>query len=119
MLRASAVCEAAGVPSATLVCEGFFTQASAVNRGLGLNLAVAKVPGHTGAQDKEELRRNILEVTVDDVIENLTRSGAETQEEGEPGDRDVVFRGSFDEVNRYFVRQQWGDGLPVVPPTRA
>ncbi len=118
MLRASAVCEEAGVPSASLVCEGFLTQATAVNRGLGFNLPVAKVPGHTGAQDKEELRRNILEVTVDEVIENLTRAGTETEEESEPGARDVVFSGSFDEVNRYFTRREWSDGLPIVPPTR-
>ena len=36
---------------------------------------------------------------------------------GEPGDRDIVFTGTFEEVNEYFLRNQWSDGLPVVPPT--
>ena len=40
------------------------------------------VPGHTGAQSKEELRRNILDVTMDDVVKNLTGEPA-----GERGKR--------------------------------
>ncbi len=119
MLRASAVCEEAGVPTASLVCEGFLGQASAVTRGLGLTLPVAKVPGHPGAQSRDELRRHILEVTTDAVVVNLTGRFAEADEESEPGARDVVCSGGFDEVNRYFIRNEWSDGLPIVPPTQA
>ncbi|MCC6533025.1 MAG: hypothetical protein IT531_10790 [Burkholderiales bacterium] len=119
MLRASAVCERAGIPSASLVCEGFLTQAAAVTRGLGFTLPVAKVPGHPGAQDKDELRRNVLELTVEDVIANLTRAQDAAEDETEPGAHDLVFTGDFDQVNRHFVRQEWSDGLPIVPPTRA
>ena len=39
-------------------------------------------------------------------------------EESEPGARDVVFKGGFDEVNRYFYEHEFSDGLPIVPPTR-
>jgi hypothetical protein len=35
----------------------------------------------------------------------------------EPGERDVVFAGTFEEVNEHFLRNLWSDGLPVVPPT--
>ena len=34
-----------------------------------------------------------------------------------PEDREIVFQGSFEEVNDFFHRNQWTDGLPVVPPT--
>ncbi|MSP98604.1 MAG: hypothetical protein EXR29_15575 [Betaproteobacteria bacterium] len=112
------MCEEAGVPSASLVCEGFLSQAAAVNIGLGLKLPVALVPGHPGAQSKEELRRNVLEVTVDAVIDNLTRESAAAVEEREPGVRDIVFRGGFAEVNQCFIDNAWSDGLPIVPPTR-
>ena len=118
MLRASAVCEEAGVPSASLVCEGFLNQAVAVTQGLGLNLPVATVPGHPGAQSKEELKRNILDVTVDGVVANLTAVSAAPADESEPAEREIVFSGGFDEVNRFFIKQDWSDGLPVVPPTR-
>lgn len=29
----------------------------------------------------------------------------------------IAFRGSYEEVNRYFYRSGWTDGLPIVPPT--
>ncbi|MBI3067774.1 MAG: hypothetical protein HYY79_02495 [Betaproteobacteria bacterium] len=119
MLRASAACEAGGVPTSSLVCEGFLGQAAATSIGLGLpHLPVALVPGHVGAQSKEELGRNILGVTVERVIENLTRGPAAARESPEPGAREIIFRGDFKAVNRYFVEQELSDGLPIVPPTR-
>ena len=121
MLRASAVCEAAGIPSASLVCEGFVRQAAATSIGLGLpSMPVALVPGHPGAQSDEVLRDNVLKVTAADVIRNLTvDSGALAAGASEPGDRDIVFSGGFDEVNHYFYENEWSDGLPIVPPTLA
>ena len=41
------------------------------------NLPVALVPGHTGVQSNEELRRNILGVTLERVIDNLMRPPSE------------------------------------------
>ncbi|OGA39825.1 MAG: hypothetical protein A3G24_16245 [Betaproteobacteria bacterium RIFCSPLOWO2_12_FULL_62_13] len=119
MLRASAVCEKAGVPSSTLVCEGFLRQAAAASVGLGMpNIPVARVPGHTNVQTKEELRRNILDVTVNHVIENLTRVPAAATRQDEPSARDIVYEGGFDAVNQFFYENEWSDGLPIVPPTR-
>ncbi|HEX2825046.1 MAG TPA: UGSC family (seleno)protein [Burkholderiales bacterium] len=119
MLRASAAAEAAGVPSSTLVCEGFLGLAASTSVGLGLpNIPVAPVPGHTGVQSKDELRRNILDVTLDHVVKNLTGEMMEASEESEPGARDIVVRGSFDEVNQYFYEHELSDGLPIVPPTK-
>jgi len=73
VLRASAAAEQAGVPSASLVCEGFVGQAATTAAGLGMpNLPTAVVPGHVDVQSPEELHRNIAAVTVDAVIRNLT-----------------------------------------------
>jgi hypothetical protein len=119
VLRASAAAEEAGVPSSTLVCEGFLGLAESTSVGLGMpNISVAPVPGHTGVQSKEELRRNILNVTMDHVDRNLTGEVGEATEEEEPGPRDVIVGGTFDEVNRYFYENELSDGLPIVPPTR-
>jgi len=117
VLRASAVCEEAGIPSSSLVCEGFIGQAAATTIGLGMKLPVAFVPGHTGAQSAEVVRRNILEVTLQDVVNNLTGEQAGMTTDREPGARDVVCKGTFTEVNRVFVENEWSDGLPIVPPT--
>ena len=118
MLRASEVCERAGFPSSSLVCEGFLSQAAATSVGLGMpNLPVAMIPGHPGAQSLEELRANILSVTAEQVVENLLNQPAVQALPPEPGARDIVFSGTFEEVNAHFYEREWSDGLPIVPPT--
>ena len=82
------------------------------------NIPVALVPGHIGAQSDAEIRRNVLEVTTQQVIDNLTRAPATAGERAEPGPRDIVVKGGFREVNRYFYEHEFSDGLPIVPPTR-
>ena len=96
-------------------------QAATTSVGLGMpNLPLAMVPGHVDVQSAEELRANILRVTLERVINGLTAAPAATVQFGsEPGPRDVVFTGSFEEVNRLFYENEWSDGLPIVPPTLA
>jgi len=119
VLRASAVCEKAGIPSANLVCEGFRTLAFASARGLGLpNIPVATIPGHPGTQSAAELDDNIARVTTDAVIANLTRTPVDAADSSEPGEREIVCKGGFDAVNGYFYDHGLSDGLPIVPPTR-
>jgi hypothetical protein len=119
VVRASAVAEEAGVPSVSLTCEGFLGQAATTAAGLGLpGLPVALVPGHVDVQSAAELRRNVLEVTVDAVVRGLTETPADVVEVApEPGATDVVFEGTADEINRFFYENGWSDGLPIVPPT--
>jgi hypothetical protein len=119
VLRASAAGEAAGVPSSTLVCEGFMGLAAASSIGLGMpNLPVARVVGHPGVQSKEMLERNVLEVTLEHVIDNLLKAPKPAGTGGEPGPRDVIVKGGFQEINDYFYDHGLSDGLPIVPPTR-
>ena len=102
-----------------MVCDGFLGLAASTSVGLGVpNIAIATVPGHTGVQSKEELRGNILGVTMDEIVDNLTREPETATQETEPGAYDIVVKGGFEEVNRYFYEHALSDGLPVVPPTR-
>ena len=88
--------------------------------GLGLpNLPMAKVPGHVDTQTDNELRQNLISVTVREVIENLTAVPPAAVMVPEPGPRDVILEGSFEEINRFFYENDWSDGLPIVPPTRS
>ncbi|HUT51410.1 MAG TPA: UGSC family (seleno)protein [Alphaproteobacteria bacterium] len=119
MLRASAIVEKAGVPSVSLVCDGFLGQARALSGGLGIaGLPVARVVGHVDGQSAGELTDNLIKVTVDDVVRHLTSAPEAVGDAGEIAPADgIAARGSFDEINRVFLERQWSDGLPIVPPT--
>jgi hypothetical protein len=93
-------------------------QAAATSVGLGMpDLPVAMIVGHTGAQSTEEIHENVRNVTAAMVIDNLTRQPEETVLAIEPKSKDIVFSGSFEEVNEYFAERDWSGGLPIVPPT--
>jgi len=118
VLRASAVCEAAGFPTSSLTCEGFVRQAAVTSVGIGMpNIPIALVPGHIGTKTVKELREDVLGVTMDEVVANLTVMPAAKSVIAEPHAREIVVRGGFREVNRYFVEHEYSDGLPIVPPT--
>jgi len=57
---------------------------------------------------------------MDDVIEALTSplSPEEKSPEQQTGKTPrVAFKGTLQEVNQFFYRKGWGDGLPIIPPT--
>jgi hypothetical protein len=120
VLRASAACEAAGIPSSSLVSTGFIAQARATRVGLGFsNLPWATLPGHPAVQTLAELQDNVLRITLPEIIDNLSGSiGEGAASDAEPGPRDIVFRGGWSALNRHFLEHEWSDGLPIVPPTR-
>ncbi|MGE0700017.1 MAG: UGSC family (seleno)protein [Hyphomicrobiaceae bacterium] len=119
MLRVSAIAEAARVPTSSLCCEGFLGQAKTTSVGLGYpNLPLATVPGHVDVQTADDLRRNVLAVTADLVVANLTGEAAAVTITRDPDPKDIVFDGSYEDVNRLFLENGWSDGLPIVPPTK-
>jgi hypothetical protein len=119
VLRVSAIAENASVPTSSLCCEGFVGQAKTTSVGLGFpNLPVATVPGHVDVQTPDKLISNIRNVTVDQVIANLTGDIPAAVQAKEPTPDEIVFSGSFEEVNRLFIENGWSDGLPIVPPTQ-
>lgn len=81
------------------------------------NLPVAMIVGHPGAQSVEEIRANVFNVTAEQVIDNLLTQPAEMVLPPEPSAREIVFCGTFEEVNAHFYEREWSDGLPIVPPT--
>jgi hypothetical protein len=102
-----------------LTCEGFLVLGKATAIGLNMpNLPLAKIPGHVDLQSEKELKQNVKAVTLDAVIKNLTGEVEKVKSVGhEPRSRDIVFKGTFEEVNRLFYKNEWSDGLPIVPPT--
>ncbi len=126
MLRASIAAEIAGIPSVSVICEGFEGQARATGRGHGFDgLALAVTIGHVDTQPADVMIANFVSSTVDRIIEGLIGprddhvGGRDVEGNDEPTALDIVASGNIDTINDHFVRHGWTDGHPVVPPTRA
>ncbi|MGD9159147.1 MAG: hypothetical protein PVG39_12120 [Desulfobacteraceae bacterium] len=71
--------------------------------------------------DAENIRIGIDEV-LNDIIGALTNPL--TDEEKSPKvkietEPKIAFKGTYDQVNQFYYRKGWGDGLPVTPPSQA
>ncbi len=62
-----------------------------------------------------------IEPVLEGVVTALTKpltaeERAPTRKETEKPSR-IIFQGDLNEVNQFFYRRGWGDGLPLIPPT--
>ena len=97
---------------------GFLGQGKAVAQALGIqNLALAEYPGISTIDSKDELYRKVNDILVKDIIRGFTRQVEITAVSPEPEPRDIVFVGSLDEIQEFFHKNRWTDGLPIIPPT--
>ena len=119
MLRAAAVVEKLGIPTASIVGSGFLKQAEVIVKGQGVPLAIGVYPGAPMVDSEAELKRKVEEELAPGLLRGLTGEAPRSADaQAEPAPGEIVFRGTFDEVQEHFHRQLWSDGLPVVPPTR-
>ena len=113
--------EKAGIPAVGIVCEGFQSSTLSVAEGEGLRgvRLVVYPPPHISVHTRKQIYA-YAENLLDKVIEALTvEAAAEILAAAvvEPGPREIVFAGTFEEVNNFFYDRLWTDGLPIVPPT--
>lgn len=111
-----------GIPSVIIAGPGFSDQAKYTARNNGVPvMRVAEYPGAFAAHSEEELIRNTREILWPQIVKHLTEPISEEEmkaaEKLSGGLRDDVFYGTLDEINEYFLKQNWTDGLPIVPPT--
>ena len=108
-------------PAILLANEGFVIdgRSASSNKGMpAIRIVPEKVPCECGVT--EDAERAVAQV-IDRIIEGLTMPL--TPEEASPKSKvrerasRIVFKGSISEINRFYYRKGWGDGLPVVPPS--
>jgi hypothetical protein len=107
---------------AVIICnENFATDAESASSGRGMP-GIRIVPETVQCECTiiEEIEAGVTAV-VDDIIAALTKPL--TAEEKAPKKKAVekpsriIFNGNLEEVNRFFYKRGWTDGLPILPPT--
>ena len=108
-------------PAVGLCNKGFFMDAksSASVKGMpGVRLVMETVPPHSTVL--EEIEQGV-EAAWNDIIKALTTPLTEEEYNPKPKEPEkysrIVFKGSLEEVNRFFYKRGWSDGLPIIPPT--
>jgi len=68
----------------------------------------------------EEIEAGVGAV-MDDIVTALTKPLTDEEKSPEPKEVEnlprIVFKGNLEEVNRFFYKRGWTDGLPIIPPT--
>jgi hypothetical protein len=105
-----------------LANNGFVTdaQSAASSRGVpGIRIVGESVACESTV--KSEIEEGIA-AAMKDVIEGLTKplSPEEKSPKQQTGKTPrVAFKGSLQDVNRFYYSKGWTDGLPIIPPTEA
>jgi hypothetical protein len=113
--------EGKGKPTATYVFKHFANDAMSAASSKGMPV-VRFVPETIVSECTVAMTiDDAIRAVFDDVVAALTKPL--TAEEKAPQRREpatpprLVFKGSLEEVNRFFYQRGWTDGLPVIPPT--
>lgn len=114
--------ERRNTPTATLVNSGFITDSRSASRLQGipaLRTVSETVPCECSVQGVIE--EHVLK-SMDAVVAALTTPLTEQEKHPVQQRADssrIIFSGDNTEINRFFYRRGWGDGLPLVAPTEA
>jgi len=112
--------EELGKPAVVIVNKGFVADAKTAASGRGMpGVRIISSPVLANCTVLEEIDVGISAV-MKDIVDGLTKPL--TAEEKLPLSKKednsrIAFKGSLKEVNRFFYKRGWTDGLPVMPPT--
>jgi hypothetical protein len=81
------------------------------------------VTPHPVVGKSAEVLKNEAQAAIDDIIRALTQPRKEVVKESSKETGAITMEGSdlfdiFEKFNRYCLKERWGDGLPLIPPTR-
>lgn len=119
----SIAAEYIGIPTVTVAGPTFVSQvhSTGVNRGVPV-LRTAEYPGAFASDSRETLQKNAREVLWPQIKKALTekitkKEISEYAPEGKRPADEIIYYGSYEDIQEYFKINNWTDGLPIVPPT--
>ncbi len=108
-------------PTVTFVNKDFVNDANSTASSKLMPVARFVVPDiPCGCSVMEQIEAGINSA-MDDIVTALTKPLTEEEKAPKPKEAEapsrVIFKGSPEEVNRFFYKRGWGDGLPIISPT--
>jgi hypothetical protein len=108
-------------PAVVLCHHSFITDGTSAASGKGVpavRIISENVPSDCSVFEKIEA--GAIEV-IDQIIDGLTMPLTEEEKSPKPKEVEklsgIVFKGDLYEVNQFFYKRGWSDGLPLFPPT--
>ena len=82
------------------------------------DLRIVEYPSAIALDDTDTIEKNIVEKIVPRIIDSLTKpiKSKSKIKKRVPDDRDIIFEGTQEEIQSYFNKNNWSDGLPIIPP---
>jgi hypothetical protein len=117
--HATVLAEQLGIPAVAVTNPSFDRQARIMSREAGIpSLQVAVYPDPFDLETDAQLREKSAKILVPQIIAALTKPIAASKVAAEKRDnREIVFTGTIDQINRYFADKGWSDGSSITPPT--
>jgi hypothetical protein len=113
--------EERGKPTVSLVNTGFANDAESASRGMAmpvLRYVPTKVPCESSIiSDIEEGIDGAMDAIIAGLLKPLTAEEKFPKAREPEKPQRIIFKGSLEEVNRFFYQRGWTDGLPIIPPT--
>ncbi len=111
------------VPAVGLSNKGFMNDAksaAALNGMPGVRILAENVPVECTVREITEAAIDeVMDEIVDALSRPLSKDEAAPKPEKNEAQEGIAFRGSIEEVNRFFYKRGWTDGAPILPPTDA
>ena len=115
-MRSAVETERIGIPSVTVAATSFLPLVCSLSISDGMpGLRVAEYPGTWSVESKDRIKDFYRTMTFDHVVNALTKPlNREEVNAKLMMPKDIVATGSFEEINTYFHRNRWTDGLAII-----
>jgi hypothetical protein len=115
--------EERNLPTVTLVNAGFLNDARSASSSKGwpgVRIVPTMVPCESSVTEDIESGVNSA---MDAIVGALTQPLSQEEKAPESIETEnpsrIIFRGDLEEVNRFYYKRGWTDGLPIIPPTES
>jgi|GEM_PF-327763 len=109
--------EKRGRPGVPIIFDNLIEDAKITSDEIGMRVrwvAVPYPPGKVSETGTAEIMNKVVDALTTPLSEEETRIGIYKP----PKPERIAFKGTFEEINKYYCDKGLSDGLPIIPPTK-